>query len=167
MMPRSCKQFRCYLFVGLKVLVQRRNTDFQPSLLKDISETALGQPSVKGHLPAFEADLARVTGARLLTFFTAAAVLPRPDPGPLPTRFFLCVEPFAGRTLLRLMAIINSPTFDFAGRNCRHHNRNFNLYSTMRNRCGTFATAPRIEGESGRSTIWLSFVKPRLRTICL
>jgi hypothetical protein len=26
-------------------------------------------------------------------------------------------------------------------------------YSTMRNRCGTFATTPRIEALSGRSTI--------------
>src|SRR5689334_25221225 len=35
------------------------------------------------------------------------AVLPRPEPGPRPTRFFLWVEPFAGFRLLRLIAIMN------------------------------------------------------------
>ena len=34
-------------------------------------------------------------------------------------------------------------------------------------RCGAFSTIPRIDGVSGRSTTWLSFVSPRLRTNCL
>src|ERR1051325_9748489 len=41
-------------------------------------------------------------------FSPRPAVLPRPEPGPRPTRFFLCVEPFAGFRLLRLIAIMNS-----------------------------------------------------------
>jgi hypothetical protein len=40
-------------------------------------------------------------------------------------------------------------------------------YSMILIKCGTLATAPRIDGVSGRSTIWFSFVNPRLRTISL
>src|SRR5207244_9173082 len=39
-------------------------------------------------------------------FSPRPAVLPRPDPGPLPIRFFLCTEPFAGFRLLRLNAMM-------------------------------------------------------------
>src|ERR1044072_912744 len=41
-------------------------------------------------------------------FSPRPAVLPKPEPGPRPTRFFLWVEPFAGFRLLRLIAIFYS-----------------------------------------------------------
>src|ERR1700679_954944 len=42
-------------------------------------------------------------------------------------------------------------------------------YSTTRTRWGTFATMPRMDGVSSRSTIWLRRVKPRplMTSLCL
>src|SRR5258708_6619777 len=39
--------------------------------------------------------------------------------------------------------------------------------SVSSSKCGIFFTIPRKPGESGRSTIWLSFLRPSARTITL
>jgi hypothetical protein len=60
--------------------------------------------------------------------------------------------------------IITSPAIQ----NPKSKIQNPKIYpSTIRNKCGTFATIPRTAALSGRSTIWLSFVNPRLPTIRL
>jgi hypothetical protein len=45
-------------------------------LFEDVGKAALWQTSVKRHLAAFEADLARITRTRLLTFLAASSGLP-------------------------------------------------------------------------------------------
>jgi hypothetical protein len=49
------------LFVGIEVLVERRETNFEPALFEDVRKAALRQAAMERHLAAFETDLARVT----------------------------------------------------------------------------------------------------------
>src|SRR5687767_8396590 len=72
-----------HFFIGLETAIKRCQTNFQPAFLEDICESAFGQATMQRHLAAFK----------------------NPEPGPMPTRFFLCTEPFAGFRLLRLNAI--------------------------------------------------------------
>src|SRR5262245_27462541 len=55
------------LFVGIEMLIERREADLEPALLEDVGEAALRQATMKRHLAAFKPNLARVTGTRLLS----------------------------------------------------------------------------------------------------
>jgi hypothetical protein len=70
------QHFRSYFLIGVEVTIKRCKTDFKPLLFEDVGKAALWQTSVKRHLAAFEADLARITRTRLLTFLAASSGLP-------------------------------------------------------------------------------------------
>ena len=77
-------------------------------------------------------------------------VLPRRLPIPRPIRFCGRFWPSGALRSLKFIARYPSP-----------------YLSTIASRCGTLATIPRNDGVSGRSTTWLIFLRPRLRTITL
>src|SRR2546425_8260233 len=68
----------------------------------------LGSRRCRGICPPSNPILDEYPERDFCPFSPRPAVLPSPEPGPRPTRFFLCVEPFDGCRLLRLSAIIRS-----------------------------------------------------------
>src|SRR3954447_12313914 len=93
--------------------------------------------------------------------------LPRPLPIPWPIRCRFCFCPFGGRRLLRFISLyLNAPRQGDLG--TRLSSFLLLTYSlTISSRWGTFATIPRKEGVSGRSTTRFIFCRPRDRTIFL
>src|SRR5690349_15851093 len=59
------------LFVGVEVLVERRETDLEPALFEDVRKAAFRQTAMQRHLAAFKTNLARITRTRLLSLLTA------------------------------------------------------------------------------------------------
>src|SRR5438105_3749579 len=92
--------FGRYLVVCRKLLFQRSQADFDPLLFENIREAALGQPAMQGHLAAFETDLHRIAGTRLLSFFTATRSLAQPGAGSAPETLLP-----VGRTLCRVQIV--------------------------------------------------------------
>src|ERR671938_237689 len=64
------KKLRRDFVVGLEVLVQSREADFNPLLLKDVVKAALREPTMKRHLSALEPYLAGIARARFLSLVT-------------------------------------------------------------------------------------------------
>src|SRR5882724_923787 len=73
--PTIVQEFRGHLFVCFEATIERSQTNFEPALLEDICEPALGQATMQRHLAAFEANLGGVAGTRFLTFFSPAGGL--------------------------------------------------------------------------------------------
>src|SRR5689334_9672621 len=62
-------------FIGVEVLIERRETDLDPALLEDVRKAAFRQTAMQWHLAAFKTDLARITRTRLLSLLTATGGL--------------------------------------------------------------------------------------------
>src|SRR5829696_2033146 len=82
------------------MLVQRAETNLQPSFLENVGEPAFRKTAVQRHLTAFESDLARITGTRLLSLLTAPSGLPQTRAWSTSNAFLL-----VGRTLCRFKTI--------------------------------------------------------------
>src|SRR6185436_913754 len=78
------QHLRSDLGIGVKMLFQRFEANFEPLLLKNIGKAALRQTAVKRHLAALKTDFRRIARPGFLSFFTAAGSLAQASAGTTP-----------------------------------------------------------------------------------
>ena len=144
--PAIVQNFRRYFVVGREMLFQ--------CFLKIFVKPRFGRRRCRGIWPPSKPILDEYPDRDFWPFSPRPAVFPKPLPGPRPTRFFLCVEPFAGCKLLSDSVINLLPDFelwtlDFETNGLRPKTNHSMIFI----KCGSFKTAPRMDGVSGRSTI--------------
>src|SRR5207245_2958866 len=83
------QNFRSDFVFGREAPLQRLETHFDPLLLENVREAAFRQTTMQWHLPAFESDLRRVAGTRLLSLFTAARGFTKTSAGSATETLFL------------------------------------------------------------------------------
>src|SRR5881296_2850255 len=82
------------------MLFQCFEADLNPVLLENICKAPFRKTAMQGHLATSKPILDEYPDRDFWPFSPRPAVFPKPLPGPRPTRFFLCVDPFAGCKLL-------------------------------------------------------------------